>query len=282
MPHPFGNDVELRSRIITYLGEQTLPRIVALTSPLFAPNDRRQPDLVGSGIVLQIGGARLLLTATHVSERHAGLSLNVGDELILVRGESLVIHTLDSVAGSDEDEIDVLVVRLDAELADRIRSEHVAQLSDIDFSIPEIGRDPFLLVGYPCSRNRDGLVGDEFTARAYPLLMHDGDTPLYAALNADTDSQLVLPFEKKDIWTITGQVSAPDLNGISGGGLWRVPVHDESRIGDTRLAALGIECQAKGRHRHIRATRIRTVLTAVFNSFPDLRPALTAAMPGAE
>ena len=112
--------------------------------------------------------------------------------------------------------------------------------------------------------------------------MHDGDTPLYAALNADTDSQLVLPFEKKDIWTITGQVSAPDLNGISGGGLWRVPVHDESRIGDTRLAALGIECQAKGRHRHIRATRIRTVLTAVFNSFPDLRPALTAAMPGAE
>lgn len=278
MPHPIGDDVALRRRILSYLGEQTLPRIVSLTMPIVAPDDRRQPQLVASGVVLEIGPARILISATHVAEQWVGLSINIADEMVLIRGRKLVIHTNDAGPGSEDDKLDTLLVRLDDDLGNRVKAANVSLISDVDLSTPEIGRDPYLLVGYPCSRNRDGLDGDEFTAQAYSLLTHEGDTGLYSALSADSASQLVLPFDKKDVWAMDKQVSAPDLNGISGGGVWRIPIRDSTAVRESRLSAIAVEWHRKGRHKHILCTRVRTILSALYHHYSDLRQPLDDAL----
>jgi hypothetical protein len=276
MPHPFGDDVELRRTILTYLGEQTLPRIVRLSAPLFVADDRGTPVQVATAILLQIGSSRLLVTATHVTVDWPGLAINVGDEFVHVRGKLVTAHSVAVNPGSREDKLDLAVVRLDDSLAQRIDDDHVTTLGDLDLTAPVIGRDPFVLAGYPAKRNSNGLSGDEFTARAYSLLLHDADLSTYAAASIDPSTQLMLPFEKRDTWTIEKQVSAPDLKGISGGGLWRVPINDEA-VRETRLAAIAVEQHPKGVHRHMRATRVSVLLSLVYNLHPDLRAPIANA-----
>ena len=150
---------------------------------------------------------------------------------------------------------------------------------DLDFTVPEVGRDPFVLCGFPWRRSDNGLHGDQFTANAYALLMHDGERPLYDAVGMKEDSSLVLPFEKRDVWDIGKRVESPNLEGISGGGLWRVPINDEA-LADTRLAAFAIEQHPKGQHRYVLATRVRPVLQAIYQLNADLRTALEAEYGG--
>jgi hypothetical protein len=243
--------------------------------PLFVPDARKLPQLVASGVVLQAGPARVLITATHVVNDWPGLAIDPGDELLTVRGQHATLFTNGAAAGSDADTMDVSIIRLEPDLAERILPTNVARLADLDLTVPIVGRDPFVLSGYPVRRNRDGLVGDQFTARAYSLLMHDGDQSLYDAIEADSAAQLALPFEKNDVWDLDKRVNAPDLEGVSGGGLWRVPIHDGA-VADTRLSAIAVEQHPKGRHRHVLATRIRTVLSTIHRLHADLRPTLEA------
>jgi len=77
--------------------------------------------------------------------------------------------------------------------------------------------------------------------------------------------------EKANYYLLT----APDLEEISGGGLWRVPI-DDAPVRDTRLAAIAVEQHPKGRDRHVLATRIRTVLSTVHHLHVDLRQPLEA------
>lgn len=276
MPHPFGDDVELRRKILTYLGEQTLPRIVRLSAPLFVADDRGNPSQVATGILLQLGPSRLLATATHVVKDWPGLAINVGDEFLRVEGSHGTAHSEATVPGSREDRLDLTVVRLVDSIAQRIDDSHVTTVGDLDLATPVVGRDPFVLSGYPVKRNRDGLSGDEFTVRAYSLLLHDAEAAVYVAASIDSSTQVMLPFEKGDTWTIEKQVTAPDLNGISGGGLWRVPINDEA-IRETRLAAIAVEQHPKGMHRHVRATRVSVLLSLIYQLHPDLRAPISDA-----
>lgn len=270
MPHPFGEDVDSRRSILEYLGDQTLPRIVRVSAPLFVANGEGLPLQVATGILLQIGPSRLLVTATHVVKDWPGLAINAGDEFLHVKGKLSTAHTKAATAGSQEDRLDLALVRLDEPLAKRIDDANVATLADLDLAAPVVGRDPFMLCGYPAKRNRDGLDGDEFTVRAYSLLLHDADASTYNAASVDSRTQLMLPFEKRDTWTIEKQVTAPDLKGVSGGGLWRVPIYDEA-LRETRLAAIAVEQHVKGEHRHVRATRVSVLLSVIHHFHPDLR-----------
>lgn len=277
MAHPFGDNLQLRSRILEYLRDQALPRIARLTTPLFAPDEQRNHQLVASGIVLRVGPALLLLTASHTVRDWADLLINVGNELHTIRGERWALHSEGEDFGTSRDKLDVSVVRLDESIVERIDSEDVAELEDVDFAIPDIGRDPFLLVGYPEKANRYGLSGDEFNAQTYSLLMHDADAALYVSVAADSDNHIVLPFQKNDTWTVDKRVTAPDLRGISGGGLWRVPTN-ERPVGKTLLSAIGVEQHAKGRHPHVLGTRMRIILSVAHRAWPDLRKPLQCAV----
>lgn len=276
MPHPFGNDVRLRQRILSFLGEEALPRIVNLTTPLFSSGLGGRPELVASGVILQVAAARLLITASHVATDWPGFAIVASDKLSIVAGHWTTLRTIGSEPGTTADKADISIIRLEPELADRIPRREILQLTDVDWDSPVIGRDPFLLSGYPERRNRGGLRADTFRARAYTLLLHDANEVLYAAVGADPVASAVLPFEPSEVWTIDGQVTAPNLQGISGGGLWRIPIND-GPLGNTRLAAIAVEQHPKGRHRHVLATRIRGILRAIHDLHPDLRAALELA-----
>jgi hypothetical protein len=277
MAHPFGDDIQLRGRILSYLGDQALPRILRLTMPLFVPDEQGEPALVASGLVLEIGSERLLLTASHTVRDWPGLSISAGNELTLIRGEHWTVHSEGVEFGTLNDKLDVSIVRLERAVADRLDAAEVATLDDVDLTVPIIGRDPFLMVGYPEKRNRDGLTGDEFSALSYSLLMHDGEAELYGDVGAHSTNQLVLPFQKNDVWTPDKRVTAPDLRGVSGGGLWRVPINDRP-VRQTLLSAIGVEQHPKGKHPRVLATRMRVILSVVYHSFPTLKAPLERAV----
>lgn len=276
MPHPLGNDRERTRQILVYIGNQALPRIIQLTTPLFAPTTRGDPQLVASGIVLEIASARFLITATHVLSGWPDVAISTGDELHPIRGNHVTLHSGGTVPGSEQDRLDVSVVRLEARIAAAIPSTFAACLDDLDFSVMVIGHESFLLSGYPERRNRRGLKGDQFTAQAYSLIIHDGDQALYDAVGADPTLQLVVPFEPNAVWDIEKQMTAPNLRGVSGGGVWRIPI-DRQPVRETRLSAIATEQHRKGRNRHVLATRIRVVLGLIYQHNEDMRGALKEA-----
>jgi hypothetical protein len=278
MTHPFGDDSEIRRHLVDHLSAQTLPRIVQLTLPLFAGRRDRAPQLVASGIVLEVGTSRFLITATHVLRDWPGVSISIGDLFFEIRGDRVTIHSEGCEPGSDDDKLDISLLRLEAGLAERIEADQVLMIADLDLSASAVGQDCFLMSGYPERRNRDGLDGESFTVRAYSLLMYDGDEALYQALGLDAQAHLALPFDPNDTWDMERQVAAPNFQGISGGGLWRIQSDDASPLRETRLAAIAVEQHRKGRHRHVLATRVRLILTAVHERYPDLRATLEDAL----
>lgn len=278
MPHPFGDNAEVRRRLIGHLSAETLPRIVQLTVPLFVGVRDREPQLVASGLILEIGTSRFLITATHALRAWPGISISASETLVEIQGDGVTIHTEGCEPGSESDKLDVSVLRLDRRIAELVAADQVLSIADLDLSASAVGQDSFLMSGYPERRNRDGLTGDSITVHAYSLLMHDGDEGLYQALGLDTQAHLALPFDPNDTWDVERQVTAPNFQGISGGGLWRVPSGDAAPLRATRLAAIAVEQHRKGPHRHVLATRVRLVLAAVHERHPDLRASLENAL----
>ena len=154
----------------------------------------------------------------------------------------------------------------------------MALLTDLDLTFPRADSGPHLLVGYPCSRNRTGLKGDTFTARAYTLLLHDGDAAFYTSVGASGDGQFATAADRKDVWSAEGKAMAPDPYGISGGGLWKIPIDEQATVADARLAAIAVEWHQKAVPKHLLGTRIRSVLVALRDRYADLRPHIEEAV----
>jgi hypothetical protein len=277
MAHPLGDDVDLRRTIITLVQDNALPRIVGFTHPVFAPDARGKPQVVASALILQIGLAHLLITATHVLKRWPGAAINTGEQFWPVRGQHATLHTDGATSGSDDDKADISIVRLEEDLAGHLTPDGVLSMGDLDLDPPIIGLEPYLVCGYPVSRNRGGLKGREFTAQAYSVIVHDGDQALYTAVGADTSSQFVAPLKPRDVWEMDRQVTAPHLIGVSGGGVWRMPT-SKGAIRDVKLGAIVIEQHRKGRNPHLRGTRTSALLQLVHSQHADLREALESAV----
>jgi hypothetical protein len=88
MSHGHSKDADQRQRAAELGARANLlsRRALEVTTPVYWPDDQRDPTAVGSAVLLALGEARFLLTAAHVLDfRHKGpLAASAGRELIPV------------------------------------------------------------------------------------------------------------------------------------------------------------------------------------------------------
>jgi hypothetical protein len=93
----------------------------------------------------------------------------------------------------------------------------------------------------------------------------------YGKLGVDDESHVVLEFDRRQLNTPTGQQTAPNPNGISGGGIWGFR---ERQGGDPRLVGITIE-----RHRQPVKASVGTRLSVFFEVIRSRWPELSGDIP---
>lgn len=119
------------------------------------------------------------------------------------------------------------------------------------------------MVGYPESRNRKALVGEYFTASAYAGLAHQAGAVEYAAVDRDVATQIVLTSDHKDLWSQGRRVAAPNLYGMSVGGVSHVSGRSRRPASRPQLAAIAVEWHRQGKVKEVLATRVQPIVHRV-------------------
>jgi hypothetical protein len=269
------DDMQVPTSVLAVTREHFVPRLLQLTHPIFAQGSDGKLDLLGSSLIVRAGCEQYVLTASHVIEsaQRDQLRIGVGSEVHRLRGQLWRIGTSGAAPGSKEDRADVTVMRPDHALTTD-GSDGELPLSAVDFAATPDIRNPLVLLGYPCSKHKDAHRGDTYNAESYSLIVAELEAAEYLLVDLDRSTHLALSVDRKDVWQPTGGGTAPTLNGLSGSGVWRLPVYGPDAASTFKLAAIFTEHYQKASIKHAVATRITSILALLAAHEPSVRLAL--------
>jgi len=268
-----SDDGALRAHVAAHVDATLAPRAARYTAPMLAPDAKGLPEIVGTCLTVRIGEDHVLFTAGHVLDlaHDRPLAIVIDNELRELRGEVTRFRPAEECEHLD-DHIDVGAVRLEAGCT----PHEVLCLDDLELVVPPRARsDSYMVMGYPCSKNRKALNGEEFHARLYHFLAVEATPEQYQDLNRSADEQIALLFNRKNVWRPQGRVTAPDLNGISGGGVWHLAPESQVPLAKAKLAAIAVEWHDRVRVKHVLATRIQPLIALLTARYQIIRDAVT-------
>jgi hypothetical protein len=248
-----------------------------VSTPVYYPNARKEPEPIGTGVLLSLAEARFLLTAAHVLDLRNGrpLLVQAGSSIMPVGGDVVRIqHT--GAQSSVDDQVDIGIVRITGGSWQDTPSSVFLQWSELDHSPSVVTGDAFAVVGYVLSQQKGALRGSELHAWAYRMVAQESAVEAYTACRYDPKVSLVLGFEKRRMWGPEGQHTAPNLYGVSGGGVWRFGRRLRDATEMARLTGIVIECHPRARHKHILATRVRPIIAALTQRYADVNAFVTS------
>lgn len=257
-------------------------RALEVTTPVYRTGDRGIPVSEGTGVLLALGDIRFLLTAAHVLEHlhDGGLTAQAGKFLSYIGGEVTHLHSIPKHP-TDEDLVDIRIVRLTGDEWLSAPIERFLRWEELDHEPAVPRRHSFALLGYPWSKQPDGPRGDTMEAYAYRVLGLECEMAVYETLGANPDVALLIGFDKRNTWGPDGQVTAPDLYGASGCGLWRFGRRIRDAVRPPVLSGIGVRWERQKKIKHVRGTRIRPILAAITRQYPDARSIMEDYLNGA-
>jgi hypothetical protein len=259
-----------RVGVLTDHADRLSGRLLTVTTPVYIPDKHQNPSFLGSAIFLEIGPAHFVLSAAHVFDhRHtANLYVHGANGLVLLQGDFTRLFR-PGVTPND-DYIDISIARLPRETADEVSPDAFLMWKELDHSVPQVTRDIFFTLGFPITKQQNSLQGSEIRAAAFRMAGLECFGTAYQSLSLDPRASLLVGFNKKQMWDARGKVTAPDLNGMSGGGVWRVGPRLLSVDRAPVLSAIVVECRQKATPKHILSTRIQPILGAIASRYRDV------------
>ncbi len=229
-------------------------------------------EAIGSGVLLKIGDARLVLSCAHVIEHQAFGGKGTDMQLIGPEGTSHVtgrveMNAFDAARRGREDHIDAAVVRLAPECEDPPGSTYLT-LADLHRDIAP--KSEMLCLGFPLKKARVDVVTR--TADVEPVTYISTTvapdrqiTPRFAL-----DVNIAFDMEHKRARLPNGEErTLPQFNGMSGGGVWRYRLRDGWALNErARLVGIFTEYRPQ-RHLGI-ATKVAVHLKIISDAWPDL------------
>lgn len=236
--------------------------------------DAGTPTLVGSSVLLTVADHPFLLTAAHVIDQAKPLGLGVlGEPNMVELGETRYFSTVAPKNDRTRDNVDVGFFELSAAQVELLGDVRFLGPADLDVddtpSYFTYTRTKYVVVGYPAGRQ--GTLRNTSEVSPTPLFyMAQAAMPeKYSTLGVDVNRHLLLPFDRKNVLSHAGRTTAPNLNGMSGCGVWRIDSLHGLPGGRDQLVALFIEWH-RGDHRLLIATRIDQCLHGIREAHPEL------------
>jgi hypothetical protein len=260
--------------------------MLEVTTPVYreAPLGR-PPELIGSAVLMELGGERIVLTAAHVLDdatSDSALYIGTPNALELLQGRR--IGTPSGASGRRDDRVDVGAVRLPASVAGRFPPSCFLSVHEVaPWGAPGEG-GAVAVGGYPKTKERR-LSTLKREAGFHALLAMCVGPEVYDRLKVKPSHALAMGFSKRGIWQLPlGAENArrgvsPDLVGLSGGGVWVLRRPSGTKDLTPVLCGIGIEWRRQ--QKMIVATRIEVLLGGIWKYWPDLRASLPPEIVGA-
>jgi hypothetical protein len=169
-----------------------------------------------------------------------------------------------------DDHIDLGIVQLRGGPWDTLPLSGFCSWEELDLDPPFMARHSFGVVGFPVSKNRQPVRGNRIKAHALPVGGLECDASTYVAAGRDPVTNLMIGFDQKAVWGAQGVRTAPALNGVSGGGMWRFGRKLREATRPPLLSAIGTEWHQR-EHKYILGTRIDVVLAGMVDLLPQIR-----------
>ena len=203
-----------------------LDRLQNAVVPIYAPDKKRRPEVVGSGVLLVIGEDVLLLTAAHVIDLN-----DEGDRATFYVPRGLELDALECPAwknvlppgkSREHDVLDIGFMAISDE-ATKLLGHVPLALAAIDSRHRPGGANYYQFCGYPRTMNRPRVPFR--SVRPSPLAFTARSVPhrRYEQIGLSPGAQILLGVDLdrvNDMNRTAGPM--PDPHGISGGGVFRL------------------------------------------------------------
>jgi hypothetical protein len=232
----------------------------------------------GTGVLLRIADESFVLSASHVLERASEATARLAS---CVAGSRFVNVTSVRLSRTvDTETLDVGFLRLTPENATELEvHKKFLRMSDLDTS-QAMGDGAYLVAGYPAQSVQFHLDGEqkEISASHFSFL-----TQLVDVDRGEPGITLGLSFREPTLRNGYGELvrRVPELNGISGCGIWRVWLEENrdslARWDPSWIRLSGIEHAVTPR-RSIRGTLVGHALQLIARSQPELIPSMRVSL----
>ena len=253
-----------------------------------------EADHFGSGVLLQVEGTRFLVTAAHVSDeffcerwRQIFFGTPNDDDLIPVITVRYCRSKKRTDLNREDDPLDLAVLELRPDIADKLSAfMRFVTLRELELDPDKLKDGRYLVLGFPEFRAEKDEMDQTIVAQNVPYFTGLYDMERFPAPNISTADHIVLDVNRMDEARGGDRLDLDQTHGISGGGMWRVLDENQAIESlDWRQAKLaGIvtdrsDPDVMGPVQYLRGTKIKRVINFVYEGWPELRPAMQAAIP---
>ena len=188
----------------------------------------------------------------------------------------------------EDDPLDLAVFELRPDVAEKLSAfMRFVTLSELELDPDKLKDGRYLVLGYPEFRAEKDEMDQTIVAQILPYFTGLYDMERHPAPNISPADHLVLDVNRRDEAGGAGdRLDLDQAHGISGGGMWRILDEDQPIESlDWRQAKLvGIITdrsvpKVMGPVQYLRGTKIKRVINFIYEGWPELRPAIEAAIP---
>ncbi len=246
--------------------EKTSNTARTLTYPLFAFDQRGQPELYATCIFIELDGSAYLITAAHAYREitQTGSDLWVGTEIGIDGVEGTLIIT---PPNNRSDELDIAAIRVKKEFIEKHKVNLIPMNMTCAGSEPLKEPDYLCVCGYPISKNKQfkALMNTPmcFDAYSFAYAIRPKEPGQFEERNKNANIHIAFSYQKTGRDHKKEKRNPPNPTGLSGGGLWYIP--DSFSPHNIYLAGILIEYHKEGRVGY--ATKIERVWRLIRKNF---------------
>ena len=226
-------------RAVELWTEIVAPRLLRVLCPLYREGIHR-PDPVGTGVLIRVDELVFLVSAAHVIDdigrgpRYFGAA----DQTIPLPAFTMT-SPIPAHGTRDDDQVDIGYWVLDPKTAALLSSADTLCLADLDMHDPgDIARDAdYFLNGYPESRQPRKMLSGEVEAHTIAFMTKEVSHAEYETARRDRREHLLVGYSKDDFYSGGAKRRGPDLQGVSGGAIWRLSGSSDAIYDKPVLAA---------------------------------------------
>jgi hypothetical protein len=245
-------------------------RIQGTVCPIYAVDDQRRPNLVGSSMLLRVATRSFLLTAAHVLDENKSSTLYVGggDELVELTGRAH--RTTPPTTGRKDDLLDFAFIDVSDRSQDQWSRYRFLTTDDLDVDDHPSAHTLYAFVGYPETRNKR-RAGRAFRLSTMASVLMPTRLKRYSSLGLNPLVHFAGDFSRnKQLDSRKRVVVSPDPHGLSGGGVWRLGTSEEFAVGVNHERLVGLAIEYRRARSVLIGVRISMIAATLAVAYPEL------------
>lgn len=233
--------------------------------PIYGASVRGRPDHLGSSVLIEIDGVKMIVTAAHVIDHNSATTLYIGGDATLDMLEGEFQITAAPEADRNRDHYDFAFAELTPKQLSGLGDvRFVTEAEMVPASTP-VEKRLYTAIGYPNSKNKDNLaLANKVLGQLYPYSSIHCDEPVLAKRGLSRHDHVLITHHKKAV-DETGRKTFPiGPRGLSGGAMIEateisLALYRGQQALAPRLAGIIIERSCS----RLIATRIHVVIATI-------------------